>query len=208
MAGQRRGIGPKDVAHGSFLWRLHESKNLLDVLGGDAVLARQSAVADHDLLIEDICKWQRAEELREGFINTDVLVLGFYFSFEAVDMVDLLGLVVASRHMQEVLISALPGNQRQHALDRERPSVHEISVEEVLVADCWIAVELEDVVEVVVLSVDVSTDGDLFLVLDGIIHERLVAGEDVLAFLDELESETLVERFLFLEAFHQLNHPK
>lgn len=71
--------------------------------------------------------------------------------------------------MQEILIGALPGYQGKHAFHRKRTSVHEIAIEEVLVSDGWVTVEFEDVVEVVVLPVDVSADGDLLIILNRVV---------------------------------------
>lgn len=165
-------------------------------------------MTDHNLLIEHIGKRQRTEQFREGFIHPNILVLGFHLALKAVNMIDLLCLVVSSGHMQEIFIGALPGYEGKHAFHRKRASVHEIAVEEVLVSDGWVSVEFEDVVEVVVLAVDVSTNGDLLIVFDRIVNQGLITGQNIFAFFDDLECETLVEGFLFLEAFHQLNHPK
>lgn len=208
MAKQWRRIGPEDVAHCSFLWRLDESINFLDVLCSDAVFTRKAAVTDHNFFVEDIGKWKRTEELRESFIDPNILVLCLNFSLKPVNMVHLLGLMISSSHMQEVFIGALPSNEREHALDRERTSIYEISIEEVLVSNSWKSIEFEDVVEIVVLTMDISADGDFFIILDGVVDQRFVTAENVLALLDELKRETLVEGFLLLEALHQLDDPK
>ena len=90
-------------------------------------------MTDHDLLIEDIGNGQRTEQLRERLVDSNILILMVDLSLEAIDHVDLFSLMIAPSHMQELFIRALPSNQRQHALHRERPPVHEVPVEEVLV---------------------------------------------------------------------------
>ena len=74
-------------------------------------------MADHDFFVNDIGKWQSAEELREGLVDSIVFVLGLDLSFESIDVVDLFGLMVSSGHMHEVNVDALPSNQGYDALD-------------------------------------------------------------------------------------------
>ncbi len=122
-------------------------------------------------------------------------------------MVDLFGLVVSSGHMQKVDVGAFPSNESEHALDRERPSIYKISVEEVLVVDSGVAVDVEDVHQVVVLTVDVSANGHFLLLSDGVIDQRRIARQSVSAKFNHLESVTLMQLFLIFEVLHQLDDP-
>jgi hypothetical protein len=86
-------------------------------------------------------------------------------------VVDLFGLMVAPSEMQKLAISAFPGDQCQDALYRERASVYKIAIEEILVSEGWVAVDFEDVHEIVVLAMDISADCKLLLVLNFIVYE-------------------------------------
>jgi hypothetical protein len=73
--------------------------------------------------------------------------------------------------VQEVFIGAFPGYEGEHALDREGASVYEIAIEEIFVVDSGVAVEFEDVEEVVVLPVDIAAHCNLLLIFNGVIHK-------------------------------------
>ena len=123
-------------------------------------------MADHNLFVDDVAQRQMAEQLGEGLIYSWIFILGLNFTFEPVDMVDLLGFVVSSGEMQKVNIGTFPGNKSKHALNRKGPSIDKIAVEEILIFLCGVAVQFEDVVEIVVLTVDVTADGHLFFIFD------------------------------------------
>jgi hypothetical protein len=72
--------------------------------------------------------------------------------------------------MEEIFVGGFPGDEGEHALDREGASVYEIAIEEVFVIDCGVAVELKNVEQVIILSVDVTTHSDLFFVFDGVVN--------------------------------------
>jgi hypothetical protein len=56
-------------------------------------------MTNHNFLVDHIGERKGAEELREGLIDYRVFVLGFNLTLESLDMLDLLGLVVASCQM-------------------------------------------------------------------------------------------------------------
>lgn len=164
-------------------------------------------MADHHLLVEDVGKREVAEELGEGFVDSRIFVLGLDFSLEAIDHIHLLSLVVSSGHMQEILIGGLPGDQGEHALDGERASIDEVAVEQILVVDGGVAIDLEDVAEIVVLAVNIAANGDFFGVLNWVVDQRCVGVQDIFAFLNQLQSVSLVKWLLVFEVLHHFDHP-
>jgi len=165
-------------------------------------------VADHDLFVDDIGQWKSAEELRERFIDSWIFILGLDFSFETVNVVDLLGLMVSSGHVQKVDVGALPGNEGEDALHRERSPVDKITIEKILVIHGWGPVDLENVNQIKVLPVNVSAYSDLLLVSDVIIYQRLVGFESLPTDLDQLEGVPFVELLLLPKVLHQLKDPQ
>jgi hypothetical protein len=81
-----------------------------------------------------------AKKLRKGLIDTNIFILSFNLSFEAIDMIDLFGLMISSGHMQVLNIDAFPGDECEHALNRERASIDKIAIIEVLAFISWVAV--------------------------------------------------------------------
>jgi N-glycosylase/DNA lyase len=73
--------------------------------------------------------------------------------------------------MQEIYVCGLPGNEGEHAFNRERSAINEISIEKVLIIDCRETIQFKDVIEIVVLPMDISTDSDLFILLDLIAYQ-------------------------------------
>ena len=63
-----------------------------------------------------------------GVVLVDDLVV------EAVHLVDLLGLVVAAVQVELLRVEQLVAQQGEHHLDRPRPPVHEVAIEQVPVA--------------------------------------------------------------------------
>ena len=85
-------------------------------------------------------------------------------------MVDLFGLMISSGHMQEINVGALPGDEGEDAFNRKGSSIDIISIKKILVIDSWESVEFEDVEEVIVLSMDITTDSYMFLLINLIVN--------------------------------------
>ena len=126
-------------------------------------------MANHYLFIDNVSERQEAEHLRKGLVHSNIFVFGLDFAFKPIDVVDLLGLMVSTSHMQEIFISNLPGYQGEHALNRKRTSVNEIPIEEVFVFDCWVSIDFEDVEQIVVLAMNIAAYRNLFFVFDWIV---------------------------------------
>ena len=86
-------------------------------------------------------------------------VFSFDLSFEAVHFVHVLALVVAARHEKVVGIQEFVAEQDENALDRERTAVHKVSVEQVGILFRRFTIQLENVHQVVILAMNISTDG-------------------------------------------------
>ena len=114
------------------------------------------------------------EQLGEGLVDSRIFIFGLNFTFKSVDMVDLLGFMVSSGKMQKVNISTFPSNKSKHALNWKRTSINKITIEEIFIFLCGIAVQFEDIVEIVVLTMDITTDGHLFFIFNWEINKRFI----------------------------------
>ena len=69
-------------------------------------------MANHDLAINHMAKWQVAEQLGEQIVCLDV-VLCLHFAFKSIHFVQLFGFVVASTHEEVLREADFPG-EHQH----------------------------------------------------------------------------------------------
>lgn len=81
-------------------------------------------------------------------------------------MIDLFSLVISSGHVQEVNIDTFPGYKSQHAFNREGASVHKVTIEEIFIFGGRDSIEFKNVDEIIVLTMNISTDCDLLLIFN------------------------------------------
>ena len=72
--------------------------------------------------------------------------------------------MISSAHEKVIWEADLPWQKSHYDLNWEGASIDEISIEQIWVLFGWASIYLENVEEIVVLAMNVSTDSDLFLV--------------------------------------------
>lgn len=122
-------------------------------------------MANHNFVIEDIGQGKIAEEFRESFINSIILVFGLNFTLKSIYHVNLFGLMVSPCHVKNIFIDTFPGNKGHDTLYRERSTVDKISIEEIFVVHMWVTVYFKDVKDIVVLPMNIPAYGNLFLII-------------------------------------------
>ena len=157
------GVCPQEIAHDALLGWFTQSIHLSDILQFNPILSEEATMAHHHLPIDNIAQRQVAEQLGECIVNLST-ILCLDLPLKTIDHINLLSLMVSSGKVQEIMVACLPCQESQHTFDRERPSIHEVTVEEVFIIYGWYSVHLEDVHEIVVLSMNVSADCDLLVV--------------------------------------------
>ena len=110
--------------------------------------------------------------------------------------------------MEVIFINTFPSNQCHDAFDGEGSSVDKVSVKKVLVIWAGVLIELENVEQVVILSVDVTTNCEFLLVFNCVVNKGWVFEADVFTLLNKLECVSFVEAFLVFVVFHQFYHPE
>ena len=108
-------IAPEALAHDALIGGLPHSLELGYILERDAVLSEEAAMHDEDPLVDTVRDGQLAEELREDVVHLDIVLL-LDFSLEAVELVEVLRFVVASRHEHVSREGRLPGQKGQDDL--------------------------------------------------------------------------------------------
>lgn len=73
--------------------------------------------------------------------------------------------------MKVIFIYTLPSNQCHDAFDGERSSVDKVSVKQVLVIWARVLIELENVEQIVILSVDVTTNSEFLFILNCVVDK-------------------------------------
>ena len=118
-----------------------------------------------NLLVDAVSDWQPAKKLRKQIVHLRIVLLDD-LTFEAIHLIELLSLMVTSRHEEVLRVAYLPGKHRENDLTGKRASVDEVTVEEVRVLFRGVAVQLENIKQVVVLPVDVATNCYLLEVVE------------------------------------------
>ena len=196
--GHRPRIAPQHLAELAAIGRLVEPVDLTQVVQGDAVPAEQTAVHHEDLrpehdgegqvlkhLLEEICEFH-------GVLRLDLTV-------EAVHLVHRRRLVVAANEVDAGRVHALVREQRHDHLGGVRPSVDEVSVEQIRVTRARVAVEVEDVAHVEELPVHVAAHGEVRPFRHRHVHQRGQRLQDRLGLHQNLKGVLERERLLVLE---------
>jgi len=74
--------------------------------------------------------------------------------------------MIASSHVNAVWIVDLPRNQSQHDLNRERPSINEITIEQIRILSTRDSIEFEDIQQIIILTMDITANCQLLITLD------------------------------------------
>jgi ActR/RegA family two-component response regulator len=111
-----------------------------------------------DLVLNDGCEWQIIEELRELFPHVGVAVLAKALIIEAVHLGDLSALVITPEDRDSVLEAHFKGHEQRHCLDRVIATI-DVVTHEKIVRVGGLSTDLEQLAEVVELSVDIATNG-------------------------------------------------
>ena len=158
-------IGPQRLHHNSLITRLSLSVRLCNISQLNIVFRIEASVTDHDLSVYAVGKGQVTEELGKKIVCLNI-VLVLHFALKAVHFVQLLGLVVSSAHEKVLREADFPSKHEHDNLNGEGTSVNEVTVEEIGVLFAWVSVDLKDVHKIVILTVNVTTDCDLFEFVD------------------------------------------
>ena len=109
-------IGPQAVNHNSFIPWLLDSHSFTDVFKFHAILREETSMRHEDLLIDAVAKGQVLKQVAEQVVHFTV-VLVLHFAVEAVQLVELGCLVVASAHEEVIRIAYFPRKQAHDDLN-------------------------------------------------------------------------------------------
>lgn len=147
-----------------------------------------------------------AEKLREQVVGLHV-IFGFYLAFKSVHFVQLFGLMVTTAH-EEVLGEAdFPWEHEHDDFDGEWATIDEVAIEDVRVLFWWISIKLENVHQIIVLAVNITTDCDLLQLVNRDLHQRVKWLENLRRLLNNHGRVLLVQDFPFTLVFHERDDP-
>jgi len=115
--------------------------------------------------------------------------------------------MVTTTHEEVLGVTNLPCEHHHNDFDREGTSVDEVTIEDVWVFFRRIAIQLKDVHQVVVLSMDVSTDRDFFQLIDSDINKSVIRLKDLSGFLNNHSCVLLVDNLAVSLPFHKCDTP-
>ena len=111
-----------------------------------------------NLLFDDCCKRQVVKELSELLPDLSIAVLSKTLIVEAIDLCNLATFVIASEDREPFREPYFECNEQSHSLYRVISSVNVITHEQV-VSLRWLSTNLEELTEIMELSVDITTNG-------------------------------------------------
>ena len=74
--------------------------------------------------------------------------------------------MIASGHVDAVWIVNLPRNQCQHDLNWKRPSIDEITIEQIRILSTRDSIEFEDIQQIIILTMDITAHCQLLITLE------------------------------------------
>ena len=109
--------------------------------------------------LNDSGQWQVIEETCEVLPNIGITVLSEALVIETIHLGDLLALMVSSEDSDSAWVPNLKGDQKGDSLDWVVASINVISHEEIVIV--WqLSSDLEEFLQIIELSMDVSANGD------------------------------------------------
>ena len=158
------------------------------------------------LSVDAVSYGQEAEQLREKLVSLDI-VLVLDFTFETVHLIQISWFMIAPSHEEMARIQGLPGQQANDDFDGEGTSVNEISIEQIGVSLRGVAIDLEDIHQIVVLSVNITTDSDFLVLRHGDVHQAFIFFENFTTPQNNHICVFLVELFALTHSAHHFNDP-
>jgi hypothetical protein len=167
-------IGPKEITQETAVGDISRPHDATNLLHGIQVRA-QTTVHGEDLLVDDSGDGKAVEAVGESLPELDV-VTTLALIVEAVNTVDRSALVVATEDEEVLRVLDLVSQQEADGLERLLATVDVVTKEEV-VGLWWEATVLKEAQQIVVLSVDITTnlDGSLELEQNGLGNEDLAS---------------------------------
>lgn len=109
------------------------------------------------LPIDEVRKRNATEHLCEQLRHV-VRVLGANLTLEAVHSIHHVTFMVATRHEKVIRIEELVAEHCENALDGERATIHEITIEQIRIRFRGWSIQFEDVQQIIELAVHIATD--------------------------------------------------
>lgn len=200
------GVWPQALAHDSLICWLSHSIKFRDIFKLNSILSKKASMDDKNFLIDAVTNRQVAEKLREQVVHLHIILL-FDFALEPIELVQILRLVVASRHKHVLGVGCFPGQEGENDLHRERAAVYEVAIEKIGVSLWGVSINLEDIKQIVELAMDVTTHCDFLIFRDIDVDQTLVLLKDLTASEDDHHGVFAMQNLLSLLIFHELLNP-
>jgi hypothetical protein len=200
------GVWPQTVYHDAFVSWLLVSLGFPDLVECDSVFGEKSTVSNKNLFVDAVRERKELEHLTKQIIDL-LVVFVLYLSFETIEFIKILGFVIASAHEEVVGIEHLPSHQSHNHLHWETTSVDEVSIEKIRILFAWDSINLENIKEIVVLSVYVSADCNNFFVSYRDVYKGRLILENLSALFNEHTHEFFMQGLLLFLVLQKLLHP-
>lgn len=160
-------------------------------------LWRQTTVNAQELLVHNSSQWQGTEGLHTRLVNI-LRILVLTFQLEGKVIGQMATLVVTTEQPQAVWIPNLQRPQVKHTLDGEVASVDVVSQEQISGIG-WVTTDLEQLHQIIVLAVNISTDGDWRIHLEQV----WLLSENLASLVDNVDGLLLGETTFSVEMLLQ-----
>ena len=149
---------------------------------------------------------KEAEQLREKLISLDVVFV-LDLTFETIHLIQISWFMVAPSHEEMTRIESFPSQQANDDFNWEGTPVNEISIEQVGISLGWITIDLEDIHQIIILSVNITADSYFLVLRYGNMHQAFLFFEDFTASEYNNVSIFLVKLLTLAQSAHHFNNP-
>lgn len=190
-------IRPEEVTDWSFVWHLHDSIKLLDLVER-VDRWRETSMKTEDITFNNSGEWKIIKERGEILPDVGVTILSKALVVESIDLSDLLTLVIASQDGDTIGVSDLASDKECDGLNRVVSTIDIVTHEKVV--GVWqLTTNLEEFFKIIELTMDITADGNW---CSDWLHVALL-DEDLLGFLTE-GLDTILWKRAALEQFLNL----
>lgn len=149
-------VRPEEITDGTLVRSLLNAIELADLIkcidrGGE------TTVEAENLILNDSCERKVVKEFSESLPDISITIFTEAFIIETVYLSDLSALVISSKDGDSISKTHLEGNKEGHSLHRVVATIDVISHEEI-VSVGRAATDLEELAQVVELTVDITTN--------------------------------------------------
>jgi hypothetical protein len=150
-------VRPKQIIHESLFWYLLLSVDFLNIFNSEVSILSQSAMHNKNFSVNHMSDRQAFEKIQKQQKSITAVFVN-YLSLKTIHCIKFSGFVISPVEKKTLGTKGFKGQKNYHDFHRKRASIHKISIKKIRSFLSRKSLLVENVDQVVELTVDVPTD--------------------------------------------------